>query len=227
MSQSAVEMVPLEIWGVVRHKLVDLELREAEFRQVESYLCESGRAPGVSAEKLKWSDVLSRCGAELFGFEGLEDSAARQAADIMLSVFGLALPFDVPIFRAAPDNYPPASHWSSPDTSMMISLPGPPSDEDDGRAMHAACGGDVCADGQVVVDVSFAIPAGAKQRFRRLVSTMHLDLVNVTDGFIANAGTRAASSGRAVRCKEREFEKVPLAKLEPRWKLVTMAETEW
>ncbi|GAA5917783.1 hypothetical protein JCM8208_002441 [Rhodotorula glutinis] len=227
-ARQGVQTVPVEVWDVVRHKLVDLELKDAEVEHVESIMCDCAREVGYSAEDITWDDVASGCGdGGIYDFDGLDDPERRTAAKALLSAFGLALPSSVPILNRAADEYGPGSHRWSPDTSTMISLPAPPSAGDDAFGLSASCNGDLCADGQAVVDVSVSVPSGAKQRFRRLLSTMHLQLVEVTDGYIANAGTRAGKSDKGMRHKKRRFKKVSLAQLAPRWKFVTMAETQW
>ncbi|GAA5929069.1 hypothetical protein JCM3775_006726 [Rhodotorula graminis] len=48
--RSPVEAIPIEVWDVVRHKVVDLELRAAEIEHVDSLLCYECRTGGVNAE---------------------------------------------------------------------------------------------------------------------------------------------------------------------------------
>ncbi|GAA5849857.1 hypothetical protein JCM9279_002441 [Rhodotorula babjevae] len=227
-SGQGVQAVPLEVWEMVRHKLVDVELRAAEVRLVDSFMCDCARVAGHTAEDYTWSQVLTGCSDGGYQeFDGLDDPDHQQESEAMLASFGLVLPVEIPIFRRASKKNKAGSHWWSPDTSMMISLPGAPCAKDEGLALHAACYYGDRADEQGIVDVSFSVPDGAKQRFHRLVATMHLELVEVTDGFIANAGTRAAKSGKEARREKRKFKKVPLARLDPRWKLVTMAQTQY
>jgi len=143
-----------------------------------------------------------------------------------VSAFGLALPTLVPV-RADPDAALPYSHAADPDTATLISLPGPPSTEDATFCLHVPCGGDMCPDGQGIVDVSFSLPSDAKQRFRRLVSTMHLQPVYISDGMIANAGTSIAERTKQMRREKRKFKDVSLEALRPRWKFMAMSKTSW
>ncbi|GAA5915623.1 hypothetical protein JCM8208_001224 [Rhodotorula glutinis] len=228
-ARQGVQTVPVEVWDVVRHKLVDLELRAAEIEHLDSLLCDNCREAGFTADNLNWTELAEVCdGDEVADYNGLEDEMRQQAVEALVSTFGLALAVQHPLRPAAAADYSPFSRFRTPDSATMISLPGPScATAAETFSISAGCGGYHCADGDEIVDVSFAVPPGAKQRFRRLVSTMHLQLVEVTDGFIATAGTRAGRSGKDVRREKRKFKKVSLEKLEPKWKLVTMAETQW
>ncbi|GAA5849898.1 hypothetical protein JCM9279_002457 [Rhodotorula babjevae] len=224
--RSAIEAVPFDVWHLVRHKLVDLELRAAEIEHVTSLLCRACVKRGVSAEKLNWAATVDDVKCALWvEYDGLSNPMRLQAAVQLLAKFGLALPSSMPI--CATDvlgvTWP---HRSAPDSATWISLPDSSGAGAANLSIHAV-DNDPDADGQEIVDVSFAVPANAKERFARLVSNMHLQLVEVTDGFIAHAGTPRARAHGDARHVERKFKKVAFDELKPRWKLVTMAEKVW
>ncbi|BGP45543.1 hypothetical protein JCM10450v2_001362 [Rhodotorula kratochvilovae] len=57
---SALEHLPSEVWDVVRHKVVDLELRNAEIAHVESLLCADCHNE-KHAEDLTWKELVHFC----------------------------------------------------------------------------------------------------------------------------------------------------------------------
>ncbi|GAA5849872.1 hypothetical protein JCM9279_002449 [Rhodotorula babjevae] len=227
-TSQGVQTVPVEVWDVVRHKVVDLELRAAEVEHVESLMCEWCSEEGLLAETCTWLKLTERCeGTGWLEFSGLEDENKQQAARNLVAAFRLALPTHVPIRHLQPGENLPMWPYCDPNTATLISVPAPRTAGNDAFALRASCGGDVEDDGQFVVDVSFEVPAGAELRFRRLVSTMHLEPVDISDGVIVNDGTSAAQGVKDFRLGQRRFDRIPLEELRPRWKLVTMAQTVW
>ncbi|BGP37392.1 hypothetical protein JCM10450v2_001301 [Rhodotorula kratochvilovae] len=222
---SVVERVPSEVWDVVRHKVVDLELREADVAHVQSLLCDEC-AQDHDADPLLWAEAIANCeSSELWEFEGLARPEWREAADRLLREYGLALPTSRPIRPKAGSALFPQSCWADPNSATTISLPPPLGGDADSFAIRAHCGGWDSSDGDAVVDVSFAVPADAKTRFRRLISQMHLQLVVVTDGILANEGAKVLKGKTELRRRKRKFKAIPLEAMRPGWKLVTMAET--
>ncbi|BGP37455.1 hypothetical protein JCM10449v2_001361 [Rhodotorula kratochvilovae] len=203
--RSVIELVPSDVWDVVRHKLVDLELREAEIAHVRSLACPTCHN-GQRAESLSWEGLLYD----------------------MLTTFGLALPTPIPIHLSNDDDdASSAQPEADPCTATMISLLPPSAGGDDAFGTHAHCGGDSGPDQQVIVDVSVKVPPDATARFRRLVSQLHLQLVDVTDGVLANACSKKVKGKTKLRHDKRQCKEVPLAKIKPGWKLITMAKTTW
>ncbi|GAA5928986.1 hypothetical protein JCM3775_006703 [Rhodotorula graminis] len=197
--RSAVELVPIEVWNVF----------------------------GISALAHTWTSLVNEVDCQLWvGFDGLRN-AARQAAVVqLLSIFGLALPTPTPLWSTdiLGVTWPLVS---DPDSATWISLPDSSNAGASSLSVHASLGDPPDPDGQEIVDVSFAVPSNAKQRFARLVSALHLQLVEVTDGIVAHAGTRAAEKHASARYPDgrRHFRKVAFDRLKPSWKLVTMAGT--
>ncbi|BGP37454.1 hypothetical protein JCM10449v2_001360 [Rhodotorula kratochvilovae] len=152
---SGLEHLPSEIWDVVRHKVVDLELRNAEIAHVRRR----------RAEDLTWDAFPGTCDcwrAHVWStFKGLADADRLQATVDMLHCFDLALPTSTPIRIT--------------------------------RGLDALV--------LVIVDVSFEVPPGSTARFRRLISQLHLQLVTLTDGLIANEGAAAAEGKTELRSK--------------------------
>ncbi|GAA5917781.1 hypothetical protein JCM8208_002440 [Rhodotorula glutinis] len=225
-SCSAIEQVPLEIWGIVRHKVVDLELRVAEINHVGSLLCDECRDVGLHPEDLSWADVKEQCGSDaVWDFRGLGSGDRHLVAENLLSAFRLALPTRVPIRPDTAAVNLPWSPYGDPDTATLISLPGPAPLGASTFGLHARCGDNRSPDQQVIVDVSFSVPSDAKERFFRLVSTMHLQAVYVSDGMLANAGTSTAERVKELRREERKFKRIPADAIKPRWKFMTMAKS--
>ncbi|BGP45487.1 hypothetical protein JCM10450v2_001306 [Rhodotorula kratochvilovae] len=79
---------------------------------------------------------------------------------------------------------------------------------------------------EAIVDVSFDIPPDTTPRFRRLVSRLHLQPVEITDGLFAIAGTEPTDRRRSRGCF-RHYEEVCLYSMRPGWKFIAMAQTTW
>ncbi|BGP37386.1 hypothetical protein JCM10450v2_001295 [Rhodotorula kratochvilovae] len=209
--------IPSEVWDVVRHKLVDLEPREAEV----ALCCESCEAG--STWRQGFSDECEVCGGFAADFSGFEDKEQAQPARLLLRAFGLALPTVQPVpYHRGPATPAPRSPFADPRNATKICLPTSPIASERGSEVVARCGRHAETDEPVVVDVAFNVPPDAIERFRRLVSTLHLQLVLIPDGLIANRGTKVAEGN--TRREKRECKEVSLDEIRPGWKLVMKAQ---
>ncbi|BGP45511.1 hypothetical protein JCM10450v2_001330 [Rhodotorula kratochvilovae] len=179
--RSVVERVPSEVWDIVRHKVVDLELREAEIAHVKNSL--------------------------------------------MLATFGLALPTRVPIRFDSGHGISLVDPEADPRTATMISLAPPSACGDDAFATYAHGGGGFHPVKQVILDVSLEVPPDATARFRRLVAQLHLQLIELTDGILANACSETIQGKTKLRHDKRKCKEVPLDKIRPGWKLSNTVKT--
>ena len=76
---SAIELVPIELWDVVRHKLVDLELKAAEIEHVASLVCARCVKRGISALDHNWTSAVDVVKCKLWvEYDGLRNPAREQ-----------------------------------------------------------------------------------------------------------------------------------------------------
>jgi len=79
-AKQGVQTLPVEVWELVRHKLVDVEMRKAEVEHVKSFMCAECRLCS-RPEDYTWSEIGKECEADeesLWDFEGLAGSGRRQ-----------------------------------------------------------------------------------------------------------------------------------------------------
>ncbi|GAA6041297.1 hypothetical protein JCM8097_001324 [Rhodosporidiobolus ruineniae] len=231
----AVERVPWEVWELVRHKLVDLELDEADKRFLE----------GDEDDELRWRDLLQQWGDpkyywgdfiyEDFRELALFDEAREQRAKNLLDPFGLQLPpRGLLTFVENPDE------WASPFAATLLTLAQPALPDYLTSTQEAMCGGDWSADEHALADISFSISSDARQRFLSLIKLLHLEPLEIEpspppaikDGLEAEKEERRKrkGKGRADQPKVEErrgkfkFLPVELEDVEPRWRLHTTCE---
>jgi len=84
---SAVQSVPTEAWDLVRHKLVDQELREAEITHLDSLRCEDCHVDRFDPFEM-WSTLprwnCTACYEGLASFEGFSDKTREQVSPYRL-----------------------------------------------------------------------------------------------------------------------------------------------
>jgi len=81
---SAIELVPIELWHVVRHKLVDLELEKAEAEHVQSLSCPGCREAGFT----RWDTIAQACDdGDWREYDGLCNPVREQVRLTFLSPF--------------------------------------------------------------------------------------------------------------------------------------------
>ncbi|BGP37420.1 hypothetical protein JCM10449v2_001326 [Rhodotorula kratochvilovae] len=227
--RSVVERVPSEVWDIVRHKVVDLELREAEIAHVKNSLCAICRAQ-PETEELTWEDCINVCWVDAddtpgVDFRGFAEERRLQVARSMLATFGLALPTRVPIRFDSGHGISLVDPEADPRTATMISLAPPSACGDDAFATYAHGGGGFHPVKQVILDVSLEVPPDATARFRRLVAQLHLQLIELTDGILANACSETIQGKTKLRHDKRKCKEVPLDKIRPGWKLSNTVKT--
>ncbi|GAA5929020.1 hypothetical protein JCM3775_006713 [Rhodotorula graminis] len=200
MSQSAIEQIPLEIWGVVRHNVVDLELREAEVEHVEHYTCSCFKGQGLKAEDLSWNDTVAACSD--FPPGNVQDGLLMNR--YLNSMYLLCT-------SNATQTAPPESPFPSRQKPVYIPPVLPEPADAPIAALHL-----------VFRDVP-PVPPDAAQRFHRLVSTMHLQPVDtssiVTSEFILCRPGRSPSESAG---EKREFKKVGPEDMGPRWTIAPL-----
>ncbi|BGP37467.1 hypothetical protein JCM10449v2_001373 [Rhodotorula kratochvilovae] len=195
---SALERLPSEVWSVVRHKVVDIELKRAQVELVRSLICDEC----ADAHNLGFADIVART---------------------LLASYGLALPTHIPIRAAHGAAQSPVYLWADWTTATMLTLLPHLGTGENTFALVAGCDRQH-PDEQAIVDVSFFVPRDATSRFHRLVSQLHLQLVDVSDGILANAGSSETKSKEdSLRLENRRCKEIPLHALTPRWKFLTAA----
>ncbi|BGP37397.1 hypothetical protein JCM10450v2_001307 [Rhodotorula kratochvilovae] len=225
---SVIESVPSEVWDIMRHKVVDLELRDAEVEHVRSLVCTE--CVPVLDPNTTWSRVAQLCRHVWYMCEGLNSGKLEGVADDLLKVYGLVVPTYMPILAKGPP-YASAGGftkaWSDPNTATVIALPAHACTGGRELGLYVQCGGPEYDDQQAIVDVSHQVPRDTTARFRRLVSDLHLQPVIITDGVLANAETHAVEGKAKLRLDEREYKEIPLDEVKPGWKFITMADSAW
>ncbi|BGP45554.1 hypothetical protein JCM10450v2_001373 [Rhodotorula kratochvilovae] len=226
---SALERLPSEVWSVVRHKVVDIELKRAQVELVRSLICdECADAHNLGFADIVWGDTMKICDMLHFGcdwceYEGLNDPTRLRVARTLLASYGLALPTHIPIRAAHGAAQSPVYLWADWTTAIMLTLLPHLGTGENTFALGAGCDRQH-PDEQAIVDVSFFVPRDATSRFHRLVSQLHLQLVDVSDGILANAGSSETKSKEdSLRLENRRCKEIPLHALTPRWKFLTAA----
>lgn len=154
-----------------------------------------------------------------------------QACRAILAKYGLCMPslqfLQDPVDHKATDS--PASPCSKPESLVIIALPpfgvtsAASADEQPSYPTPSVSYDKYFND--AVWNVSFDLPACADDRFRALVRDYHLDVVDVHDGTLALAGTRAEKAGAE---SSRQVESVKSVRaIQPRWKLFTTVVCDW
>ncbi|GAA5829012.1 hypothetical protein JCM11251_004097 [Rhodosporidiobolus azoricus] len=148
----AVEKVPAEVWELVRDKVVDLELEEAEQVFVDEALVEGGTWASVleAWDKDGWSSVHDVVG-EVF-YVASDFAGRKEKVPGFLAAHGLALPPDG-FFLLMED---PAKWRSDPRGATLLTLPL-----------------------SSIPDVSFSLPSHARQRFVSLIRLFHLEPLQI------------------------------------------------
>ncbi|GAA5913600.1 hypothetical protein JCM8208_003984 [Rhodotorula glutinis] len=221
-SRSVIEQVPHEIWGIVRHKVVDLELREAEIEHVKEYKCTYFVDQGLELRNMSWNDTVAAC----WGYtpeNHTEDGRVTKrylGVACLLWYFGLAQPCFAPLSAYSPSEQPFENYVDcDPNTATIVAIPEPT------KPVYVALERSARADGDdraISRDLP-PIPPDAVQRFHRLVSTMHLQPVNtrkiITSEFILCRPGRSPTESVG---EKREFDKVRLEDMAPRWTLAPL-----
>ncbi|BGP19008.1 hypothetical protein JCM10213_009283 [Rhodosporidiobolus nylandii] len=168
---SAVERVPHEVWELIQHKLVDIELQRADerfFSEISAgtagHGCWKNVLEAYSDDEYYWEDILTSFDAGLFAQRRGENTSK------LLSQFGLALPAHfLRVILEDPDQ------WRSPYAATLLTLRGPALPDFCDSSLEADCGGDWASDEHALADVSLDIPADARLRFTSLIKLLHLE----------------------------------------------------
>ncbi|BGP05340.1 hypothetical protein JCM10049v2_001145 [Rhodotorula toruloides] len=232
---SAVERVPIEVWDVVKHKLVDLELQDAndQFMRdigVNDWSCwgsglrRPGKSLAGSALPPFWTDI---CG-EAEPCDMCMDDLLSWACDIwsdkrlkrletLLKTFKLCVPTDRPVLRR--------------DESLMdlqsatyVALLTP---KGACITLETNCGYDG-PDEQRVTQIDFKMmrktARGARQRFLRLIRLLHLEPLQIE----TMVSKKLASGGQnEIVLRQRTFTVLPVNEAQPKWLMLTDLVTDW
>ncbi|GAA6006164.1 hypothetical protein JCM10207_000547 [Rhodosporidiobolus poonsookiae] len=207
----AVERVPVEIWEMIKHELIDLEAAAAEAKLVRRYTscccdeCQFERAPLTTWEELvsyhaendpPWlvEDMLD------WTNNWWVDERLELCTEL-LSAFGLALAHTQPI--RSPD-----SQFDLGESGTSITLsPRTPRGSTSSLNSGPHCGADSQPDGDSIFDLAFDLPTDADIRLMRFVKLFRLEVLRVE--------LKQGSNGAATK----ELKAVKLSEIKPEWRL--------
>ncbi|BGP19015.1 hypothetical protein JCM10213_009276 [Rhodosporidiobolus nylandii] len=177
---SAVERVPSEVWDLIRHKLVDLELDKADaelFLELVKTpprgeycwrdIADSFEAAGGGS--VYWSALLQGMRGELPW-----TTTRRKRARSLLSPLGLRLPPTALLYLIEdPEDL------VDPYSAIFLVLKNPSLPDYRTSTLKATSGLDWAADEHGLADVSFEVPSDARQRFVSLIKLLHLEPLEI------------------------------------------------
>ncbi|GAA5979743.1 hypothetical protein JCM10908_003028 [Rhodotorula pacifica] len=213
--RQTVTYVPIEVWDLVRHKVVDLELRTAERKLVDEYTCDECSYEDSAFERPEtWSD-LTKCPAYNERYSGFQSPQLKEKYQLDMPSTEVLHSIE-PRFATVPQ--------SDPDSIAFIALPSSPITEIDDKDHPSYKEPRITTTEQYhndgIWNISLELPSRADERFRRLLRDLHLQPVQVDDGTIGLA--RATGSTR-----KRSYKKISAGEAKPRWQLFTTVVCDW
>ncbi|BGP00893.1 hypothetical protein JCM10021v2_004581 [Rhodotorula toruloides] len=235
---SAVERVPVEVWDVLKHKLVDLELQEANdglMREIDvnewscwgSGLRKPGKSLAASALPPFWTDICSEaepCDMCREGLFTLWDEVARierfERLQSLLSTFDLFAPSKQPLM-------PCDDRWWDPQSATYVASL---SEKDACTSLETNCACDSEPDEQRIIKIDFSAmqtsTRQARQRFLRLIRLLHLEPLRIATSVVSK-NVHSGGHRRDVTRLERSFTVLPAESIEPKWLALTVSVTDW
>ncbi|BGP29404.1 hypothetical protein JCM10296v2_001143 [Rhodotorula toruloides] len=185
-SAPAIGRLPLELWDLLRHELVELELLQAERRIAWQLKCTYCQATSAS-KKLRW----------LFP---QKEALCEACSDLERSFEGILSP------SYKLEEYAPMLYADSRTATFVALTPAWTGSKQ--NALEQACdaGNYDYADEQSVVDVSFRIPPRANERFKALVKRYHIRPVQISDGILAHKHTKKANDANGASGQRTGFQ---------------------
>ncbi|GAA5997995.1 uncharacterized protein JCM10292_002251 [Rhodotorula paludigena] len=220
--------LPIELWDVARHRLVDSELKDAALSLAEELHCHSSDG----SHKHVWEEYHTGGIAPCYYPDVINSIASLQRIHTLLSEFSLHLATDEPIRADMPSS---ASVWwdakHDPDTALFVVLPSKLSKTNPRTSpftITSECGEYGGPKGQSIYDVSLEVPKNAEQCFSPLLRLLHVVPVDVSDGALAHlCAENAGLSDNQLVLRSRRFEVLDLTEVKPSWKLFVVDETSW
>ncbi|CDR37022.1 hypothetical protein NBRC10512_002236 [Rhodotorula toruloides] len=232
---SVVERVPIEVWDVVKHKLVDVELQEANDRimrdlEVNDWSCwgsglrKPGKSLAGSALPPFWTDICSEadpcdmCSEPLFYWlmDLRDDEHSKLRA--LLRHFSMFLVSARPLTC---DDSDAVDLYSAMHIALLPS---------DGNLTPICvdCGGDMDPDQQTVQELDPAsmltIARDGRRRFSRLIRLLHLEPLSIKT---LPDTERLAGEGDDYIPRKRVFTDVAINEIQPKWTVHSICKMLW
>ncbi|GAA5979746.1 hypothetical protein JCM10908_003029 [Rhodotorula pacifica] len=229
--RQAVAYLPIEIWDLVRHKVVDLELRIAERNFVNSYACDGQRDCDCCILRSihpppNWTELTrtecERCFLNIYEYQGFQDDRLSKKCRTLLKRYQLDMPSTTVIQSVNPDFAGDPN--GDPDAIAFIALPSSPIIDINSKDHPSYEQPPVDQSDQYrndgIWNISLEVPPRADERFRRLLHDLHLQPLQVEAGTIGLA--RAMDAAR--KCS---YKKISTGEAKPRWQLFTTVVRDW
>ncbi|GAA6006109.1 hypothetical protein JCM10207_000526 [Rhodosporidiobolus poonsookiae] len=225
----AVKRVPLEVWELVKEKLVGQEVKDKEEDFVESMGCSvrfgcpggccppvgGGKAPEYRWENVACEDRCEMCDERFFDFfdDILAPSCYGKRVDKLLLAFGLSLGSLAVLKQDDADHF---------ELGCATFLSVPLSEYTD-SALDARWGGDAEPNGVATATLPSSVPHNARARFFHLVKLMRLEVLDISESASPPVWKEQATGRHRVLKKGgvRRFKTLKLSEVEPHWQVQT------
>ncbi|BGP18996.1 hypothetical protein JCM10213v2_007076 [Rhodosporidiobolus nylandii] len=219
------ERVPDEVWELIQHKLVDLELQLADERFFLELWGECDGYRGCWKDTLEWLDEWPDVMYDKFPSDQLWNGKRRRTASRLLSSFDLALP-PSSLLSILEDQ----ADWVSPYSATLLTL-----DRSSLPDFRTSTLKPVGEQDRVLADVSLDVPNDARPRFTSLIRLLHLEPLEIenrpppamSEHGDHNYQKRGWYSPPIPKQNLLKFLTVELKDVSPRWRLYTSSELTW
>ncbi|BGP29382.1 hypothetical protein JCM10296v2_001121 [Rhodotorula toruloides] len=237
---SAVERVPIDVWDVVKHKLVDLELQDAndQFMRdigVNDWSCwgsglrKPGKSLAGSALPPFWTDNCNEaepcimCGDAILDvlIDSIWQGKAEERLQSLLQAFGLHAPVRQTVARAD-------KNWVDLSSATYVALL-PPLEQN--APLEAVCGREMFPDQHafrhVDPEMMMKLARHGRDRFRRIIHDLDLEPLSIQAPPSEPDSPRVPPRRNQYNYFRREFTELAPTKANPAWTVHTTCETMW
>ncbi|ORY86057.1 hypothetical protein BCR35DRAFT_351602 [Leucosporidium creatinivorum] len=214
--------LPEEVWEFIKQELIDEALWDEELAVLRKYRC--GPCPNAAGDidgSESWEISSSVIEEGRFWFDFGQGNAQQ-----LLALFGLHMPTAV--------TWKEASEWNDFDELSAIAIPLQATKNNHSGSYAApaiSIGTDICSNGYdvypntrlaVFSPEALRLPSNAELRFRRLISTYRLQVVDCVKSTITSSSPPSSATEAPANAANSQLDEY--GEEEPRWMLWSLAE---